>query len=316
MKQTLLFFFLMISTLAAHAETVDDKVITDKSRIIGAERSRVFINSSNLESLPDLIRSQAYATANFGWGSAFYIGGKGGAHYMLTAAHTALGSIPKISPEDRILVTKDPINLCRTFLNNENSQMKEFYFGLLNIYVSCEKLVYLDEKSDVAIFKVDTYGQQMPDPIEIQKTNAPLRYGTQLGFYSYSRFQNFGLDGDGELDLVFSTDIDCRNFSEDKQDMISDLSLIRGEEIRRSVYAVGCDFVEGDSGGPVFDLTTGKLVGMVFGGREQSIRKIGEEGLGLYKNFVELPEVFRKKIRNQYLNYISIIDTNIFDFNF
>ncbi len=307
MKRIFSLFSIMLVCSVTHAD-----VVTDDSHTIGESLSRSFINQSNIESLPEIIKAYAYAVASFGRGSAFYIGDYDGSHRMMTAAHTALEGIQRVPLSERTASIQDQDNLCRVFVNDKDSDRKEFYLGLSRIYVTCKKLVYLDEAADIAIFEVETFGQTMPTPIEVSALDNTLSYGAQLGFYSYSRFQNFGVNGN--LDLVFSTDSDCRNFSENEIDTISSEGLISNDELIHNVYTVGCDFIGGDSGGPVFDLSTGKLIGLVLGGRRQGARAIGESGQGLYESFLALEEKKRVQIKERYLNHVSVIDAEVIEF--
>jgi len=303
---------LLISTLflGSTASASELPIVTDTSMTIGAAFSRTFVSSTTLNKIPHKIRSSAKAVAQFGRGTAFYIGEKDNHHFMSTAAHTALAGLSRFAPSDRQKILEDPLNLCRVFPGDKSSDFKEFHLGILNIYVGCKKLVFLDEAHDTAIFEIETYGQALPNPINPSSSTPRLKFGEQLGFLSYSMHQNKGTNG--RFDLVFSTDEDCRLFSEDYSDQVSSFSLIEDAPIKHTVFAAGCDFVGGDSGGPVFNLSTGALVGTVFGRRPHGLRSIGESSRSLFENFVELPKPQRVLIRNRHLNFFSPVRTKVF----
>ena len=303
---------LILSCSAAQAAEKD--ILTDQTHTIGETFSRSFINKSNISSLPESVLPFAKSVARFGRGTAFYIGSQSDRHFMMTAAHTALGSLAREKLGERASLLNKPTTLCKVFPSEQNSDFREFHLVLAGVYVTCKKLVYINEETDTAVFEINIHDQNMPEPIKIEAQVQPLEFGTQLGFFSYSSFENLGTNG--EFDLVYSSDSDCRNFTSDKYDTVSSVSIIDDKEILHKVFTVGCDFVGGDSGGPVLNLETGALVGMVFAQRSEGLRKIGKNRLSLLENFVELPEARQKNIASRYLNYMSILDSEIIELVF
>lgn len=244
-----------ISAFTAYAQTREFSQI-------GETFSRSFLNDTN--SLPESLKRPALSVAQFGTSSAFYLQSQNGKHYFGTAAHSAYAPIFR-DGFDLSDVTKNT-DLCQVYPNLEITDNRRFFrLGLIELDFECTRLVAIFPNTDFAIFEATPInGQQIS--IEGISLNVPfVKSGAPLSLLSYSSFQNPGLNR--RLSLAYSTDPLCQVISKDPliKNIENSLHTFSQEYFTTPYIATGCDAAAGDSGAPLFNNTTGDLIGLLSG---------------------------------------------------
>ncbi len=92
--------------------------------------------------------------------------------------------------------------------------------------------------------------------------HSKLKSGTQLVVAGYTAITGFS----GNLPL--SADSDCKILSGTAESrLMKDPDTVSPDPEKKWAFAIGCDIARGDSGGPVIDSQSGKILGLVWTGK-------------------------------------------------
>jgi hypothetical protein len=204
---------------------------------IGPSWNKFAVNPAALASFSPSLRKVALSTASFNEGTAFYIGKFNGKHVMATNTH--------------VLLEKD--RACRQATAN---------FSLLRARFRCQKILSFLTDIELALFSIETtaaddpFFQRLGAELEIRN---PVAANSPLFTVGHGGFQN------PRNSLTFSSNGYCRTFSSTATPVyLPDLDSSDKLPYKVWSFAVGCNASWGDSGSPVVDPRTGKVLGLLW----------------------------------------------------
>jgi hypothetical protein len=175
--------------------------------------------------------------------TVFYLGQFAGESLVATAAHVFEGQKFGGSPR------------C--------DDQRIFRFETLQLEVYCKRLVWKSAKYDFALLAIDSKDQESLNTLResaicpLPQVANPVNHRIAIG--GYGRYRN------PYSALHFMADDDCRVLSEEKFNFSK--SRTSSDEIQQqtSYPVISCDGSPGDSGAPLLDRDSGKLLGLVLG---------------------------------------------------
>lgn len=143
-----------------------------------------------------------------------------------------------------------------------------FRFESLNLEASCKRIIWTSEANDFAIVAVESRGGGDLSALRASKvcsSNDPnLAIGHQAVIGGYGVFNN------PYKALVFSSDNDCRFLPLTKQSFA--MRRDGGEKYEVSFPVIACDTSPGYSGAPMFDQSSGRLLGVLLGANDHQTK--------------------------------------------
>ncbi len=227
---------------------------------VGQNYTRNSIYDFNINILPESYKKIAFSVGRLGRGSGILLN-QNGQYYFFTAAHLVLDKISSFDLELKKSILNDPEKLCFTYPDEVDSPRREVHLRLLDIYLKCERMIYLNLNYDIAIVKLEKIDLDISIGINLDDS-AEIDFNTRLAFFSSL---TDGVPGqNGEVDINFSTDEDCRSYgSSDSLFSSFERSIIDESPLSTRYLPVACDMIPGDSGGPIINYQTGQLIGLV-----------------------------------------------------
>jgi hypothetical protein len=175
--------------------------------------------------------------------TVFYLGQFAGESLVATAAHVFEGQKSEGSP------------LC--------DDQRIFRFETLQLEAYCKRLVWKSAKYDFALLAIDSKNQESLNKLResaicpLPQLVNPMTHRIAIG--GYGRYRN------PYSALHFVADNDCRVLSEEKFNFTKSRTGSDEMRVQTSYPVISCDGSPGDSGAPLLDRDSGKLLGLVLG---------------------------------------------------
>lgn len=251
---------------------------------IGSGFERTFLKPGDESSLPTQLKIAALSSAEFGTGSAFYVGEFGGRHIMATNAHVMMAFSEDIgwSATDYNLNAEEA---CKIFPGEADSEPKYVRFSLIDKEFDCKRLVGLWPEIDFALFEIE-----MVNDVELQGLGISLKdykdfsKGQTLSMFSYGVHNN---PGSFDFDLAHTQGETCKIFSDEARK----LQKSDNSEVAVWSMATGCDLSVGDSGSAMVDSETGLFTGVIWAG--------AADKTGFIKDDAHLEKVLTLKVDDE-----------------
>jgi hypothetical protein len=227
---------IILLTARASAE-VEDTARNVALMQIGPSWNKAVLTKDVFSTLPLHLRKLALSTASFNDGTAFYLGKFNGKHVMATNAHVVL----------------EKSEACRRAVAK---------FTMLGARFRCQKIISFLTDVELALFTIDT---TPADDVFFQTLGVTLETkiatAANVGLFTlgYGGFRN------SSGSLTYTTGGFCKTFSATTPGMyLPDPD--RSDRLPYKVwsFAMGCNASWGDSGSPVVDLRTGKVLGLLW----------------------------------------------------
>lgn len=237
---------------------------------IGSAFERTFLEPGDEVSLQENLQKAALSAAEFGTGSAFYIGEFEGRHIMGTNAHVMMAFADEVSwtAED---YNQNLEESCKIFPGVPESEPKYIRFSLVEKEYDCKRLLGVWPEIDFALFEIE-----VKDGFSFKNMGVSLAQNKKhhkdqaLSMYSYGSYLN---PGSLDFSLASSEGELCRVFS-DEERLLSD-----SDENEDGVwsFATGCDISTGDSGSAIIDSKTGLITGVIWAGAGEKSAQAKED---------------------------------------
>jgi hypothetical protein len=263
MNKFTFFHFLFIFSSFAYG-------LEDEGLKIGESFGRTYVSSKVFYKVPARLRKVARSTAEFGQGTAFYLGQFNGRHLMATNAHTFMANQESWTVSNFL---RNPNDSCKIFPDYAESEQRDVYFGIIGRYFRCKKLVGIWSSIDFAIFEIQNEGefQFKSMGVDIASSKSAGGFARSLSMFSYSPYEN---PGHIDLDLAYTKDKHCKTFTAlEESKLIYDEDDHKNKDVGVWSIPVGCDIAPGDSGSALVDARTGEFVGIIWAGVKSKDKK-------------------------------------------
>jgi S1-C subfamily serine protease len=133
---------------------------------------------------------------------------------------------------------------------------------LLGIPFQGQEIIGYWPENDLMLFTVEFDASDEDKLVGVGQSfdfKSKLKSGSPLVAAGYTLINGFS----GNLQI--NADSDCKILSQTGETrLIADPDSLRPDSEKKWAFAMGCDIARGDSGGPVIDKDTGKVVGLVW----------------------------------------------------
>lgn len=239
---------------------------------IGESFERTF--HTNLEEIPPALHRAAQSVAHFDSSTAFYIGRHNDKEVMVTTAHGAL-KVARGYNYDLEHFKNNKQALCRVFIEDEDSSLREFEFSLLNKFYECKELIAIYPEFDLAFFEIKKNDEFDLSELGINFTAPePFSRGEPAHFFSTSGFNNPGYLS---FDLAHTAGRLCSPLIDSSAvDYLVDNNTFTGDTILVPSIPIGCDVSPGDSGSPFLN-DEGQLLGVLWSSSNSGDPRISDQ---------------------------------------
>lgn len=265
-------FIFSVSSYAEKSQPTEAEVLAQLQ--IGPKWDKVQITLEYLKRISSSRKRAALSIANFKHGTAFFVGNIDGHYVMATNAHVAANDTNDLMPENLDRLTSNPTSIC-TSSGNSRTEIEHVRFDIQNKSFACEQLIGVWPSVELALFtiKVDPIDQSFFKNIGLKFDfwNPPV-HGAQLETMGYGEFMN---PGESKVALMHTAGRTCKTFS-----LTGDFRYMTDPDEHSPgpykvwSFAAGCSVAWGDSGSPVFNPLTGRVVGLLWTARYPKLASI------------------------------------------
>ena len=219
-----------------------------------------------LAGLTSNLQKAALSIANFKHGTAFYVGKFNGRFVMATNAHVVANKMDDLLPGKIQKLSEDPTLICSS--GRAGAPTESVRFDLQKKSFECEGLIGVWPSIELSLFsiKVSATDTAFFDKIGVMFDFAkPSEQHEQLITFGYGEFMN---PGEPDIALMATAGPFCKTFSQSGDErFMKDPDEHNPGPYSVWSFAVGCYLAWGDSGAPVVDKVTGKVVGVLWTAR-------------------------------------------------
>ena len=258
-----LFLYFGVWSVAAHAAQPTVAEVLAQLQI-GPKWDKQMLSSQSTQNVQPALRKAALSIANFKHGTAFFIGILDGHYVMATNAHVVANRVTDLLPENIDALEADPKSICYR-KPGDAATIERARFDLQKKSFECERLIGVWPSIELALFtiKVDKSDTSFFNEIELafDFANPPMQ-GKHLASLGYGEFMN---PGEPDVALMLTFGPYCKTFSPTGETRyMSDPDEHNPGPYKVWSIAVGCNIAWGDSGAPLLDPTSWRVVGLLW----------------------------------------------------
>lgn len=234
---------------------------------IGPKWDKQMLTEQSSKRLKPALRKAALSIASFRHGTAFFVGILDGQYVMATNAHVVANRMTDLLPENIDVLEADPKSICYR-KPGDQSTLERVRFDLQKKSFECERLIGVWPSVELALFtikveKSDTnFFREIGLIFDFANPPVQAKHVVSLG---YGEFMN---SGETDVALTLTSGPYCKTFSPTGEiRYMSDPDEHNPGPYKVWSVAVGCNIAWGDSGSPLLDPISGRVVGLMWTAR-------------------------------------------------